>query len=124
MTKTDLDRLHNLALVPRYKLVHTRRMGRTTYACHHCAGLLETIERWATIAWIIPRMQWLDHIQPMLSRILEEHEISYEWERRDLLFANDKRVIFVTLKEADHKLAGIHPIYKVDDIGEAYDFRD
>lgn len=88
---TDLDRLHRVIENPPYG---ERGAGRTFASCHHLAGILETCDEGAIILWRLPRMGWLDHIRPMLSRVLDEHGIPYTWKYRDMLVSGTKTVHF------------------------------
>ncbi|MCL4296189.1 MAG: hypothetical protein KJ077_10695 [Anaerolineae bacterium] len=89
--KTDLDRLHR---VVSQRPTGVRGAGRTFASCHHLAGILETCEEKAVIVWPLPRMDWLDHIRPMLSEVLEEHGLPFTWKGRDLLVSGSKHVYF------------------------------
>lgn len=116
---TDLDRLHQVVEGD----LRGRGAGRTFAACHNLAGILETCNKGARIAWIIPRMSWMFHIRPMLERVLEEHGLlKYcKWITQNKLQYGTKCVQFIP-RESLRRQFGIHYDCFVDDLGELEDY--
>lgn len=73
--KTDLDRLHAVAQLRRWP-PPPRRCGQTMFDCHCVAGALGVGERMVVV--LAPRMQYLNHVQPMLASVLEELGFSFK----------------------------------------------
>jgi hypothetical protein len=118
---TDLDRLH---AVVEGKLTG-RRVGRTYAACHNLAGILETCEAGSKIVWFIPRMAWLFHIRPMVTRVLEEHGLPIRWWYPNRLQVGFCVVTFMSLQDPYAVRERAHLFdYVVNDLGEAWDHVD
>lgn len=112
---TDIDRLHQVVQQP----FHGERKGCTFAACHNVAGLIETIPFGATVVWILPRMNWVDHIKPMLAGVLEEHEIvPRKWLRYSVEFPDEKTLRFVLIDNLPEWGQG-RRVFVVNDLGEA-----
>jgi len=88
--KTDLERLHDVAL----KENHGPREGKTFYDCHLVAGALE-LENEEVIIWL-PSLRSAKHIKPMLKKVLQDHDISIASKpnRNCWILDNNSRIIF------------------------------
>jgi len=70
--KTDIDRLHAFV---EGKTPRTIGSGKTFASCHEAAGILSTCNPDEYIVWMIPHMQWMEHILNMLHQILTEYDV-------------------------------------------------
>lgn len=117
---TDLDRLHRVVL----ERSKERRAGRTYAAAHNLAGLLETVEDGAMIVWVIPRWEWIRHIEVEIDRACREHMLLYRCASHHayMVFERGIRLLFVTHDDHDRRMLGAGEVYYVDDLGECDDF--
>jgi hypothetical protein len=113
---TDIDRLHKVVELGSWNF---RRNGRTFAACHNAAGLLATTPPGSTIVWVLPKMQWIEHIGPMLQQVLVKHLIRpRRIFRHKIEFEDDRVLYFISVDRLEEWMMGRNP-YIVDDLGEA-----
>lgn len=118
---TDLDRLHYV-VEHKDQLYGARGVGRTFASCHNLAGILGLLEQedhvwWYNIIWPVPIYKWVDHIRPMLDRVLIEHEIEFNWKNKGTLEAPGARALVRFTTDRDDYLS-FKADYIVDTFGE------
>lgn len=117
--KTDLDRLHKVIEVGPFC---PRGAGRTFASCHNLAGILETCEEGAYIFWPLPHMHWLRHIRSMVTRVLGEHRLEFEWVQRAKLKCGSKTVVFAVItQETVFNFSGFS-FYIVNTLQETWEY--
>jgi len=78
---TDIDRLHGVVLGERTG----RRAGHTFAHCHEVASLIELGE--TEVVVVLPRLDWVRHVRPMLLRVLEDRGLGVPKHPRASLYS-------------------------------------
>ncbi len=86
---TDIERLHKVALGE----LRGRGVGKTYKLCCDVISALHLDEK--SIAVILPKPQWVEHVRPMLKELLQENGFEIEREfYSDILLCNGGKIIF------------------------------